>query len=159
MIISKSRILSIALVISLAVNVIIGGFLAAQWIDHGWGKKRPGGYFFDRRAAAETLGKEQKEKLEKIWEEQRDVMRPYFRKFGDARRKLAELLTAETLDLTAINAAYADIAAAQAEIQNLLQASLLEIAKSLPAEERAAFFKEGFRPPRKHFRPDEEKKE
>ncbi|MCF8467601.1 MAG: periplasmic heavy metal sensor [Sneathiella sp.] len=159
MTISRPKILSIALIISLAVNVIIGGFVTAQWIDRGWEKQRHGGYHFDRRAAVAVLDETQKEKLQKIWKAQRDVIRPYFREFGQARQKLADLFGAPTLDLTAVNETYSNMVATQMQIENLLQASLLEMAKALPDDQRAAFFKEGFRPPKKHPKPDREKPE
>lgn len=150
--ISRQRLLSAALVLSLAVNIIIGGFVITQWIDHG-DKRRHDRFHFDRRAAVTVLDDAQQEKFKQLWKERRGSLRPYFKEFRQHRERLAELFSAETLDLAAINQTYAAMIAKQIQIESYLQASMLELAKSLPEEKRAAFFKEGFRPAKKAPKP------
>ena len=146
--ISRQKILSAALIVSLAVNIIIGGFVITQWIDRGPGKPRHDRFHFDRRAAITVLDESQQKKFEDLWKERHRNLRPYFKEFRRYREKLAELFGAETMDLAAINQTYADMIAKQIQIESYLQASMLEIAKMLPEDKRAAFFKEGFHPPR-----------
>lgn len=150
--ISRQKILSAALILSLAVNVVIGGFVITQWVDHG-DKRRHDRFHFDRRAAATVLGDAQQEKFEQLWKERRSSLHPYFKEFRQYREKLAELFSAETLDLPAINQTYTDMIAKQIQIESYLQATMLELAKSLPEDKRAAFFMKGFHPPKKTPKP------
>jgi len=156
---SRSRILSVALVVSMAVNVVIGGFVAAQWYDHGFDKKRSRGATFDRHAAMDILPDSQRMEVRKIWEVRRKILRPHFREYGQSRRQLAALLSAEMLDEAAIDAAYVDMITKRIQIEELLKISLLQFAKSLPPEQRAAFFKEGFHAHKKHRKPGKGKKD
>ncbi|TNE37349.1 MAG: periplasmic heavy metal sensor [Alphaproteobacteria bacterium] len=158
MTLSKSRILSIALAISVAVNLIVGGFIAAQWIDYGMGKKRHGGYHFDRHAAFRTLSSQEQAELKKLWKARRDALRPYFRQYGKDREALSELFSADKLDLAKIDKTYSDMIDTQMQIEKLFQASLLEMAKTLKPDQRQRFFKEGFRPPRKFPGPEKDAK-
>ncbi len=151
--ISRHKVLSAALVLSVAVNIIVGGFFITQWIDRGAGKRHPDRFHFDRRAAVTVLDESQQEELEDFWKKRRKSIRPYFKEFHDYRRKLSDLFSADKLDLIAINQTYADMIAKQLQIESYFQASMLELAKKLPEDKRAAFFKEGFFPPRKHSNP------
>lgn len=154
---SRSRILSVALIVSLAVNLIIGGFVAAQWYDYGFGKKRPKGTIFDRHAAMDVLKDDQRDMARKIWKDRRSLLKPHFRDYHQTRQKLAQLLGAEQLDEMAINAIYADMISKRMEIEGLLKQSLLEFARSLPPDQRAAFFEEGFRTPKRHKKQPKDK--
>ena len=148
--ISRQKLLSAALVLSVAVNILIGGFVAAQWIDHGPGKPtRQDRFHFDRRAAIASLDEKQQEQFKQLWKDRHSKLRPYFKEFRQYREKLAERFSAETLDLVAIKQTYADMVSKQIQIESLLQATMLELAKTLPEDMRAAFFKEGFRPLKK----------
>ena len=142
--ISRQKILSAALVLSVAVNLIIGGFLITQWIDHGGDKRRHGKFHFDRREAVSILDEKEQEKFRQLWKDNRGSLRPFFREFRQHRETLAELFSAETLDLVAINQTYADMIATQIQIESFIQASMIELAKSLPEDKRAAFFEKGF---------------
>ncbi|MDF2366258.1 periplasmic heavy metal sensor [Sneathiella sp.] len=153
---SRQKLLSAALILSVAINIIIGGFVITQWIDHGPGKRHGDRFHFDRRAAVTVLDERQQEELEDLWKERRKNIRPYFKEFRDYREKLAELYSAEELDLVAINQTYADMTAKQLQIESYMQASMLELAKSLPDDKRAAFFKEGFQSQKKRFKSEKE---
>ncbi|PHQ68612.1 MAG: hypothetical protein COB93_10280, partial [Sneathiella sp.] len=131
----------------------------AQWLDHGPGTKRPHSATFDRHAAMDILGDQHRENIGQIWKARRKILGPHFREFGSSRRQLAVLLSAETLDQAAIDAAYMDMIAKRIEIEGLLKISLLEFAKSLPPDQRAAFFKEGFHTQKRHKRPGKEKRD
>ncbi|MCC3304185.1 periplasmic heavy metal sensor [Sneathiella sp. HT1-7] len=154
--ISRQKFLSAALILSVAVNILIGGFVVTQWIDLGPDKRHGDRFHFDRHAAVAVLDDKQREELKDFWKERRKNIRPYFKEFREYRDRLAELFSAKELDLVAINQTYADMIAKQLQIESYMQASMLELAKSLPDGDRAAFFKEGFHPPK---RPSKMKKE
>lgn len=157
--ISRQKLLSAALILSLAVNIIIGGFVITQWIDHGAGKRHGGKFHFNRHAAVSVLNDSQREELEQFWKERRRNIRPYFKEFRDYRLNLAKLFSAEELDLVAINQTYSDMIAKQLQIESYMQASMLELVKKLPGDKRAAFFEEGFQSSRKgakHKKPEED---
>ncbi|MEH6545125.1 MAG: periplasmic heavy metal sensor, partial [Sneathiella sp.] len=143
MAISRPKILSIALIVSLAVNVIVGGFITAQWLGYGATNARSGGPLFNHRAAMSVLEQEPQENVRKIWKARRETLRPYFKDYGQSRRQLAELLGAENLDEEAVNMAYSDMLAKRMQIEEMLRVSLLEFANALPADQRAKFFNEG----------------
>ncbi|USG60977.1 periplasmic heavy metal sensor [Sneathiella marina] len=157
MAISRPKILSIALIVSLVVNVIVGSFIAVQWFGHGAGQARAGGPLFNHRAAMSILEKDPQENVRKIWKARREILRPYFKEYGQSRRQLAQLLGAEKLDEDAINLAYGDMLAKRLQIEEMLKVSLLEFANALPADQRAMFFNEGFRKHKKHKRPGKDK--
>lgn len=147
--ISRQKLLSAALILSVAVNILIGGFVIAQWIDHGPGKRHGGKFHFDRHAAVSVLDESQREELEEFWKERRQNIRPYFKEFRDYRQNLAKLFSAEELDLVAINQTYSDMIAKQLQIESYMQAAMLELVKKLPGDKRAAFFEKGFQSPMK----------
>ena len=155
--ISRQKFLSAALILSVAVNVLFGGFLVTQWIDRGPGKRHGDRFHFDRHAAGAVLDEKEREELKDFWKERRKNIRPYFKEFRNYRERLAELYSAEELDLVAINQTYSDMIAKQLQIESFMQASILELAKSLPDDKRAEFFKEGFVPLKKWRKPKEDK--
>ncbi|MEX1037024.1 MAG: periplasmic heavy metal sensor [Sneathiella sp.] len=142
--ISRQKFLSAALVLSVAVNIIIGGFLVTQWIDHDGDKRRHDRFHFDRKAAISVLDEKEQEKIQQLWKDNRGSLRPFFREFRQHRETLAELFSAEPIDLVAINQTYADMIATQIQIESFFQASMVELAKTLPEDKRAAFFEKGF---------------
>jgi uncharacterized membrane protein len=156
--ISRQKFLSAALILSVAVNILIGGFLITQWLDRGPGKRHGDRFHFDRHAAVAVLNDEERETLKEFWKERHRNIRPYFKEFRSYRERLADLFSADELDFVAINQTYADMIAKQLQIESFMQASMLELAKSLPEDKRAAFFKEGFVPPKKWRKPKEDRK-
>lgn len=153
---SRSKILSFALVASLGVNVLIGGFIATQWVGHEKGLVRSGGPLFNHRAAISVLDQKSQEDVRKLWKARREILRPHFKEYSESRRQLAALLGAESLDEDAINVAYDDMLEKRVRIEELLKISLLEFASALPADQRAKFFDEGFR---KHKKPKKKSKD
>lgn len=157
MAISRPKILSIALIVSLMVNVVVGSFFAAQWLGYGTGHTRTGGALFNHRAAMSILDEDLRENVRKIWKQRRETLRPFFKGYGQSRRHLAQLLGAEKLDEDAINLAYGDMLAKRMQIEEMLKVSLLDFANALPADQRAMFFSEGFRKHKKHRKPAKDK--
>jgi uncharacterized membrane protein len=155
MVMSRSKILSFALIASLCINVLMGGFIATQWLDQGKKHVRSGGPSFNHRAAMSVLDQKPQEDVRKLWKARRETLRPYFKEYGEARRQLAMLLSAKVLDENAINLAYDDMLQKRLKIENLLKVSLLEFAAALPPEQRAKFFEEGFS---KRKKPTKDKK-
>lgn len=152
--ISRNKILALALIVSLGLNLVIGGFIAAQWAGHERGPISSSSRLrFDHRAAITVLNDQERERLKEFWQERRQTLRPYFREYREERDKLKELFTASTLDIPAINETYSAMIAKQAQIETFLQAAMVEMAKALPAEKRAAFFDKGFSSERDKQRP------
>ncbi|MEH6404875.1 MAG: periplasmic heavy metal sensor [Sneathiella sp.] len=144
MAISKSRILLIAFLISMAVNLSIGGFVAAQWYRHKDMKGPQIGLTFDRKAAFEVLEEDEQKKIDKIWRANRSDMRENFKEYRKAKRTLSKLLSAKKLDQEDVTEAHDIMMKRRNAIEAVLNLTLIDTAKALPAEKRAQFFKSGF---------------
>lgn len=141
---AKSKLLIVALVTSLAVNLAIVGFVGAQWLKHG-GKPGPQiGLTFDRHAAFAVLDEKKKKQVKEIWRQHRPDIRSNFLEYRHAKRLLSSLLTAEELDKDAIEAAHEAMLNERNEIEKILNMTLIETAEILPPEKRELFFKTGF---------------
>lgn len=157
--ISRNKVLALALIASLAVNLVIGGFIAAQWAGHEGKRHTSNRLHFDHRTAVTVLDDQERERLKEFWKERRETLRPYFREFREDRNKLKELFTASILDIPAINETYAEMIEAQMRIETFLQTAMVDMAKFLPEDKRAAFFEQGFSSERNKPRPSRDSKD
>lgn len=143
---SKSRILLIAFLISFAVNLAIGGFVAAQWYRHKDFRGSQLGLTFDRRAALAVLEEGEQEKIDKIWRAQRTDMRQRFKEYRETKKVLSKLLSAKELNQDDVAQAHAAMTEQRNAIESILNVTLIDTAKALPPEKRAQFFQSGFLP-------------
>lgn len=141
---AKSKLLVIALTVSLAVNVAVAGFVAAQWFRHGGPPRMQTGLMFDRHAAFSVLDDVGKQQIGEIWLENRPLVRSGFKNYRQAKRHLSNLLSAQDLDREAIGKAHLEMMNGRNEIEKTLTATLLKSAELLPPETRVEFFKTGF---------------
>jgi len=148
---SKSKILFIALSISIAVNLGIAGFIGSQWYRLSEIFPQQEGLTFDRQAAMATVGEAQRNQIHQIWMSYHPQLRQGLRNFREAKRKLAILLSAETVDSAAIKAAYAEMSTYRNDVEDKLYTVLLKTAETLPAKKRQEFFSNGFKKSRHHM--------
>lgn len=155
----KSKGLKYALIASIAINLGIVGFVGAQWYQHGSSRGGHPGMMFDRRAALEELSQDKRAEVRSIWQVRRDRVRGEMKNYIHESRNLAALLTAETLDLEAINETQQKMLAYRMQADSALFETLLQTAKTLNVQEREQFFGIGFKRWKHHPKPPEDKED
>ncbi len=148
---TRDRLLSIALFISVAVNIFAVAVFLGPVFHHGpTGPDGPG------RGFGHGLGKYQLEGLSEtsqdnvraIWRDSRRDLYRQFRESAKARKALTAALTAETYDEQAVIDAQLALDQAMDRVRALTNKAVLDSAGVLTNEERAAFFAFGFHPDR-----------
>ncbi|MBT7771912.1 MAG: periplasmic heavy metal sensor [Rhodospirillales bacterium] len=140
-----SRKLSIVLTISLALNLFLGGAFVSHWMSGDTGKR--GGFRgpLHHTAAREKLSSEHQGMVDNIWQQHRPMIRENIGAMRDARRVVRSTLIADPFDRTAMDNAYADLHQRLLEARSAMAKTIGDVAEKLPATERQAYFKEGFR--------------
>lgn len=135
----SQRLLSIALAISVALNLFAAGAFVSRHLfdgpDKGWAAKR---------AAVEVLPDDERTRIDAIWERNLDAVRDEFRAMREARQRYRDILTAETFDPQAAQTVLDELYARKEETRQQMEKKILEIATSLPPEQRQAYFKAFF---------------
>ena len=137
------RLLGIALLVSIAVNVLLAGIVIGRWVDHG---AHPGSSRFDREAAREALSPEARTVVDQIWERHQASVRDKFKAAKEARRDFEALLQADVVDRAALDQAQAEMSARWAEARAEMSRSMTELALALSPDDRKAYFERGRRP-------------
>ena len=129
---SKStKVLGVVLVISLALNFFLAGWIGARFV-HGFdGHPR-----WSITRLVRDLPDDQKQAVMAIFESQRDQIRSVMDDMHDTRREIADLLMAEDYDRKAVAKALAKLRADSAAMQESMHAAFLEAAADLPPEAR-----------------------
>lgn len=152
--------LAVALFVSLAVNIFLGGFVAGRMLagPHGFmdgpgkfaafsdhkkdGRKGPGrGAFFDGALmfpAIEALPPEKRELFKENFEASRDVLRANRTALIEKREAFTEALTAEPWDRAKAEAALVDLRTAADAQEATLSKLLIDVFEKLSPEERKA---------------------
>jgi uncharacterized membrane protein len=126
-----TKVLGVVLVISLALNFFLAGWIGARFV-HGFDGHR--GWSITR--LVRDLPEEQKKAVLAIFEAHRDQIRGVMDEMHDTRREVADLLIAEPYDPEAVAQALANLRADSAAMQESMHAALLEAAANLPPEAR-----------------------
>ena len=138
--------LRVLLVASLALNVAVAAGFAWHHFDRGHDRGRDGhrphvmrGTMMPSpRVLRQVLPEERRVVVDALLHEHRKAIRGSVRDVFAARRAVHELMTADTIDRPALERAFADLRARDAEAATAVQAMLTELATELtPAERRA----------------------
>lgn len=131
------------LLVSLAANVFIGGFLLGrEFGDRPHPRhahrhvERPAALHLELRALSKTLPEEAREELRASFKERKAAMAPVVEQIHATRQRIVELLEAEDLDETALEAAFAELSGLFVELQRPVHGTLMETAKTMSAEQR-----------------------
>ena len=136
------RTIGVVLALSLAANVFLGGFVAGRIA----GPSLPG---FERRGAGEgphhggrhnldDLSPAAREKLKDLFRKNREEFAATFREGRALRDEFIAVLTAETFDRAAAEAAAAKIEAFEGTRRAAMPRLVVEAMDGLPAEDRRA---------------------
>jgi len=116
--------------ISLGLNLFLGGMLVAGRMHRGGGREAP-------PEGMNAIAAPFKPQAQRIWKERRGEMQDKKRKVQEARARAAEAVVAEPYDAARASAALADLRAAQSDAQRVMHEGMLELAKEMPKSERA----------------------
>lgn len=146
--------LSLILLISVALNLLLGGVLASRLIfpDRSPRHVRDDApaILFNRRAAHAALSEESRQIIQDIWRKRRADLRANVRESRALRRELRAILLADEFDAAELERVEARLHELGVESRQSLRGALAEIAAALPADERQRYFKAGFE--RRHRR-------
>ena len=129
----------IALVVSIAFNLLVLGMAAAATFMH-FGKGHSGPASKIARFI-ETLPSERQAKLRPIFDERRNRFRPLRRKLRKARRRARDAFVAEPYDRDMLVSAYADAATARVALTKARQEWFENMARMMTLEERQMYLK------------------
>lgn len=149
---TRTKTLSVALFVSLAINLFLGGAMVGRWGWHGGhhdGGGRPwGAKFWLGRA----LGEEAAPKVEKLWDAHRAKLKPLRAEAKQARGAIHAALSATPFN----SAAYAKALDVSLEKRTAIRANhhafMIELAATLTPEQRAKLAKFAGRKRWKHNR-------
>jgi Spy/CpxP family protein refolding chaperone len=134
---SRTKTLSVALFLSLALNLLIGGAMIGRWGWHGDHHDRGGRHWGARFWLERALGEEAAPKVEKLWDAHRQQLKPLRKASKQARIEVQAALSAEKFDAET----YAKALDASLEKSMAIRAShhafMTELATTLTPEQRA----------------------
>lgn len=146
----KGRWKTIALVVSLALNVFIVAFVLGQatrgYLDDG---RRPfdrGAHRVDWTEMVERLPPDARDEARQILRDSGDRMRDLGRELQRARDEAGRALLADPYNEEAAREAFAEVRDQTSEVQQLIQEGLLRLAAELTPQERRRLF-ESLPPP------------
>ena len=138
------KLLALVAFVSLAANLFVAGFWLArvsQGDAAGGGERgRPdwGDVEFTLNRLGQNLSPDAQEMVRETLRDRRGELRPLFFDIRRTRMKIADEFAADEVDADALKALFADMRALRAELQRPVQETIVEVAVSLPAEERRA---------------------
>jgi uncharacterized membrane protein len=133
-----TRRLTIALAVSVALNLFVAGFLVAGAVRRGFHERgtRPhhGPFFGPRGMRGADSGAERA--MRRAMDHKRPAFEARGRTLREARSKVSAAFSAEPFDAKALQTAFAELRTQTAESQRILHESLVEVAPTLSAEQR-----------------------
>ena len=141
-----ARKLAIALLVSVGLNLFLGGMIASAWIAKRHYDERPGrppvaglAGDFNFRSGIEALGREARPMAREI----RREYSPRFREAGgamhEARREVGRILRGDDLDPAALEAALGELRRRSDAAQAVMHEVLVKTVSSLTSEQRRKF--------------------
>jgi uncharacterized membrane protein len=154
-----------ALLVSLVINLFLGGLIATAIIKHRDGPP-PGGhpsFFGAMRGDMADLSKEDRDAMRKIMVGQFKTIRPHLVEMDAARKKLAEAVGAMPYDPAKVAAVFAEIDMAQTEMGRTMRDAMIKGFGEMSDAQRqrlsAAMLKNANRPWRRKGKDGKEGKE
>ncbi len=148
-----TRRLAIALVISLGLNLFIGGMVMSAWLTkRHFGQRQPqiGAMMrpLDLRKGIAALGDADRPTIARIRERFGPALRQQGREMHKAQRDVGRLLKAEELDPAELEAALERLRRGSDAAQEAMHAMMVGIVGELTPEPRRRFFEAAVRKPR-----------
>jgi len=134
---SRTKTLSVALFLSLVVNLLVGGAMIGHWGWHGDHHDRGGKHWSARFWLKHALGDKGAPKVEKLWEAHRAQLKPLRAASKQARSDVHAALSAKDFDAEAYARALDASLQKSMAIRATHHAFMIELAATLTPEQRA----------------------
>jgi Spy/CpxP family protein refolding chaperone len=131
---TKTRWLSLFLLVSVAINLAVAGFMGSRMM--GWGGPGRGGDRFVERVTRD-MPPEAASRVRAALAAQRPAMNRNIEEMRRAREEVRAALTAEPFDRSKLEAAFANVRRIGDAMQDSMHAGVLSVAQDLGAPERA----------------------
>jgi len=128
---------AVALVISLALNLFLGGLLAARWLSRPAGGQL-GGRPMRLQSLKRQLDPAVHETLDRVTKKHEPRIHDAVDAAREARQDAMEALSAEDFDEARARAALADFRSKSTGVHEAVHEALLELAAALPQDQRAS---------------------
>lgn len=148
---NRRRILNVVLVVSLALNLLVFGGIAARILLSPNGRPIPPNLFW----VLDTLDEDTQARLRPTMQAFSEEMRPMRFSLFQAQREVNDLLTEDPLNTEAIAVAFEKLRDAGLEYQDIAHRQTLAVFGELTPEQRVSamsFIQERMRPPRERNR-------
>lgn len=134
----KERRLKLALIASLAVNLLVVGAVASAMIfgPHGPRHRGAPGDEYGLMGFTRALSSDRRGPIRKAIKEQRETFKPLREAVDEARRQAADVLVAEPFSKDKLKQAFDKINEADVKLKSAGQGMLLSTAESLTPDER-----------------------
>lgn len=129
----RSRPWALLFLVSLALNLFLGGMLFARWLHRPGG----GGPMGFGPMSFGALSPEARPAAERVWANRKGEISQRARAAREARRHAADALSAEPFDASKASAALADSREKARAVEESMNAAMVELAAALPADQRA----------------------
>ncbi len=127
-----TKILGVVLVLSLAVNFFLAGWMGARMM-HGGGDRPE----WSITRLVQDLPDDRRDAVLAVFEANRGEFRAMLDSLRESRRVLSDVMMAEPYDQAAAELALADIRAKTEAMQNTMHGTLLQLAPNLSPQARA----------------------
>ena len=134
---TRTKTLSVALFVSLALNLFIGGAMVGRWGWHGGYHEGGGRHWGAKFWLGRALGEEAAPKVEKLWEAHRAQLQPLRTEAKQAREAIHATLAADPFDAEAYTAALDASLEKRTAIRASHHAFMIELATTLSPAQRA----------------------
>ncbi len=128
---------AIALLVSLALNLFLGGLIATRWLRGPVDGPRSGRPHLRFDSLREALGPEAKAAIDQVDDQHSATIRKTMREMMKARRAATEALTADPFDAEKAREAHKVLMTKETTARSAMHEALVELAAALPAEQRA----------------------
>ena len=137
--------LAVALALSVGLNLFLGSFIAAHVLRRGpWhGHGEAYGPFFGPRGMMHDTRGAGADAMRGVMSQHGEAFRAARERLRQAQQGVRAALAAEPYDPQALERALGDLRASTADSQKLMHAALVDLARSLPPEQRRRLARDG----------------
>ena len=141
---SGTRWIVVFLLVSLAVNVFVGGIWVGRWIDGGSEPEVVQAAPIDRprppgpgpRWLRESVGREGQALLRRVWRQHEDTIEPLRETVRESRVAVADALAAEPFDVEVYAVALERMRSSMLQLHTATHAAMIDLVEQMPEEQR-----------------------
>lgn len=131
------------LLVSLALNLFLAGYLIAGGVFRGHQRSYPGPGTFDMLWAGKGLDEGAKPVLKRVWSTHGETLGPRMKEMRAAQNLADNRMIAEDFDRQSLAAALADLRVKSLAVQEILHGAMVDLAVELTPEQRQRLARSG----------------